>query len=189
MRKRSFVYLLLLILVSISFFNGCDTTEKSKKDSEITKKTTKAVKLTPKYKASFSEGINFTRIGYPSFILDVTGMSDHEEWGRWTDANRGKLAKFTFTKPLPEKFILEIKAKAFGPNVGSHVKVRIGNMEKTFVPKATDSVFEMQFSGVENADTIEIIPPKPTSPFELNVNKDKRKLGVGLVKMKIIPKD
>ena len=34
---------------------------------------------------------------------------------------------------------------------------------------------------------IELIPPKPTSPKELGLSGDRRKLGIGFINMKIIP--
>lgn len=48
---------------------------------------------------------------------------------------------------------------------------------------------ELEFNNANGANTIEIIPPNPTSPCTLDsASKDTRKLGVQLVTMKIIEK-
>lgn len=74
---------------------------------------------------------------------------------------------------------------ALSPNIG--VKIRVGKIEKTFtVLKAEADVFRIDFEGAKNADTIEIIPPKPISPLEIGYGKNARKLGVGLVYLKIM---
>jgi hypothetical protein len=134
-----------------------------------------------------SYDIDFTNNNYPEFLSNVSGMSYKEDWGRWTDANIAPEAMFVFKNPLPEKFTLELKAHAFGPNVDQPVKVIAGGVEKTFTPesKTGDEIFQLNFNGVKG-NTIEIIPPKPTSPKDAGVNQDPRKIGVGLVYMKVL---
>lgn len=144
--------------------------------------------LAPRYEASLAEGIDFTKSGYPTFLVEVSGMSGHEAWGRWTDAAEGATAKFRFVQPLPQKFALELKANAFGPNLGRPVKVRAGAVEKEFVVKDAQApeLHVLTFDGVNGADTIEIVPPQPTSPKQLDPqNGDQRMLGVSLVSLQI----
>ncbi len=140
------------------------------------------------YNRSLAEGIDFSRDGYPNFLAEVSGMSDRENWGRWTDANMEPTAKFRFKQQLPEKFTLEVKLSAIGQNVGVPIKVRVGMVEKTVtVADTAYKVFRLDFDGVKGADTIEIMPPKPTSLLELSgAREDTRKLGVGLVYLKIL---
>lgn len=134
---------------------------------------------------TFLHFVDFSKNGYPDFLTEVYGVSEREKWGRWTD---GPEAKFRFKNPLPKRFTLELKVSAFGPNVGIPIKIRVGKIEKTFtVIDSNPKVFYLEFDRVKNVDTIEILPPKPISPFELyNNNGDKRELGVGLVYLKII---
>ncbi|MCX7714941.1 MAG: hypothetical protein N2171_04360 [Clostridia bacterium] len=142
--------------------------------------------LLPQYTATLAEGIDFTKEGYPEFLSDVSGMSDREPWGRWTDANLSPTAKFVFKNPLPRKFTLELKVVAFGPNIGQPVKVIAGGIENIFtVKEAHEEVFHLLFNNV-SGNTIEIIPPIPTVPKEIGANQDIRKLGVGIVYMKIV---
>lgn len=144
--------------------------------------------LGPRYEATLADGIDFKKPGYPKFLIEVSGVSGHEDWGRWTDAAAGATARFRFNQPLPQKFTLELKANAFGPNLGQPVKVRVGGLEKEFVVKDSQAVelHLLTFEGVNGVDTIEIIPPKPTSPRELDPqNADQRLLGLSLVSLQI----
>jgi len=144
--------------------------------------------LAPRYESTLAEGIDFRRPGYPSFLIEVTGVSNPEDWGRWTDAAGTPVVKFRFDKPLPKKFVLELQANAFGPNEGKPTIVRVGNIEHTMVVKNTPSyaVYKTEFVNVPSIDTIEIIPPNPVLPRELDPNnRDERKLGLGLVTFKI----
>ena len=139
--------------------------------------------------AELAEGVDFKMPEYPDFLAEVSGMSIYEPWGRWTDAAAGPVAKFRFKQALPRKFTLEITASAFGPNNGAPVKVRVGAVEKTFVipilQKEADT-YRLAFETDGAADTLEIIPPKPTSPKDISPdNGDSRKLGLALISIKI----
>lgn len=146
--------------------------------------------LGPRYESNLAEGIDFKKPGYPTFLAEVTGMALREDWGRWTD---GPAAKFRFRKPLPAKFTLVINAGAIGPNFGNPVIVRAGKVEREFTvtdPAAATppglATFNLNFDGVDGADAIEIVPPKPVRPKDMNPQSDDgRMLGVGLVGLKV----
>lgn len=147
-----------------------------------------ANQLTPQYESTLAEGIDFKKPGYPSFLIEVAGVSNRDEWGRWTDATASPAVRFRFSKPLPKKFTLELQANAFGPNEGKPTKIRVGNVEREVTIKNVPSysVYAAEFDDVVSADTIEIIPPNPVLPREVDAtNKDERKLGLGLVSLKI----
>jgi hypothetical protein len=138
--------------------------------------------------AELAEGIDFKKQGYPEFLIGVSGMSEYEPWGRWTEAAAGPAAKFRFGQALPRKFTLEITANAFGPNNGEPVKVRAGGIEKTFVitTKKEADTYRLVFETDGTADSLEITPPKPTSPNEIDPkNGDTRKLGIALLSLRI----
>jgi hypothetical protein len=144
--------------------------------------------LAPRYESTLAEGIDFRRPGYPTFLLEVVGVSAQEDWGRWTDATAGPSVKFRFNAPLPKKFVLELQANAFGPNEGKPVKIRAGNIERTVTIKNVPSyaAYTAEFDEVVATDTIEITPPNPILPREVDPsNVDERKLGLGLARLKI----
>ncbi len=143
------------------------------------------VALPVPYEATLEEGIDFKKPGYPTFLAEVTGVSGVENFGRWSD---GSLVKFRFKQSLPNKFTLEIVAGAFGPNEGLPVKVRVGNVEKTFtiINGKLPATYSLLIKTNSKSDTIEISPPKPISPVEINPkNLDTRKIGISLVALKI----
>lgn len=133
-----------------------------------------------------SETVNFSELRYPDFLVEVTGISGKEPWGRWTI---GTAAKLRFRKPLPRTFSLDITANAFGPNVGAPVKIRVGSEEKTFViTRNAGDTYRLVFATDGTADTIEIFPPKPISPRELDSrSSDVRKIGIALISIAIKP--
>jgi hypothetical protein len=131
--------------------------------------------------AELSDGIDFKRENYPDFLDKVTGMLGYEPWGRWTDS----VAKFTFKQALPKRFVLEIEATAIGSNLNAPVKVRLGSIEKTFIITKTGTYY-ISFETNGDADTLEIIPPYLISPHEIDPNNsDTRKIGIGLIAIKI----
>lgn len=143
-----------------------------------------------KYKSTLSEGIIFNKPGYPEYISSVIGMASYESWGAWTNSNIYPMARFYFVEKLPKDFDLEIKAKAYGPNKNKYTKIIVGGQEQKVKISDLQSTFVLSFRNIKNADYIEIIPPRPISPFVLSnfeINeKDVRKLGIGLISMKIL---
>jgi hypothetical protein len=135
-----------------------------------------------------ADGVDFKNDNYPDILDKVSGLSTHEPWGRWTDANVGSVAIFRFKQALPRNFTLEIIAGGFGPNIGEPVKVRVGGVEKTFIighNKESD-VYRLEFENDGAENTLEITPPKPMSPNEIDQkNEDRRKLGISFVSIKI----
>ena len=139
-----------------------------------------------RYQATLAEGIDFRRSDLPAFVKEIEGLSGAELWGRWTDTAAGPAAKFRFREALPGKFTLEITANAFGPNIGVPVKVRVGGVEKTFVIDNKTDPYRLVFETEGTADTLEITPPKPTSPNEIDPKSgDTRKLGIAFIALKI----
>ena len=143
--------------------------------------------LAPRYASTLAEGIDFRKPGYPNFLVEVTGVSGHEPWGRWTDSTLSPTATFKFSKPPPNNFTIELKASAFGPNGNIPSTIRVGKIEQQIVPKDGGTHdYKLEFKGV-TASTLEIIPAKPTAPKDIKDLKsgDPRKLSFGLITLKI----
>ena len=144
--------------------------------------------LAPRYEATLAEGIDFRKRGYPNFVAEISGISGFEEWGRWSDAGQGASVRIRFREPLPVKFTLEITASAFGPNLGQPMRVRVGQAEQSFThgDPLNPGSYRLKFELSAPADAVEIVPPKPISPAEVAGTQDVRKIGVGLVALKVI---
>ncbi|MFM2005352.1 MAG: Phosphoglycerol transferase [Pseudomonadota bacterium] len=140
-----------------------------------------------RYPASLSEGIDFSRPGYPEFIADVKGLSAYEKTHRWTDAQAGPSARFRFKEPLPDRFVLEIEAEAFGPNGTKPTTIRLGKSTATvaiLVRNAKPHYIEL--TNPDGSDTLEITPPQPISPLAFDGSSgDTRKLGIAFKRLAI----
>lgn len=138
------------------------------------------------YPATFDEGFVLAKSGVPSFLDSVEGLSHVENWGRWTDSNLGQF-KMTFAQELPEDFVLELNAFAFGPNIGRPVKIVAGDVVKSVVLAGTSETVFVTFDGVKKGRTIKILPQSSMTPREFDGSPDDRALGVGVSSIKIHP--
>lgn len=137
------------------------------------------------YDSSLSDGIDFSHPSYPRYLKYVSGLSHREDWGRWTDSNLGEEAYFGFIKPLPKKFILEIKAIPFGPNISKPTIIKVGTEEKTIIVDGKQTTFYLEFENFVDADAIQIKAPSSKLKSPLLHSHDARNLGVGLIYLKI----
>lgn len=127
--------------------------------------------------------IDFAADSYPDSVLEITGLSGKESWGRWTDANVAPTAKIRFKRPLPKQFTLVITGQSMPEHEAN--KVRVGSFQQEFFIHGVGDTTKIYVDLTSEPDAIEIVPLNPASPKELGLNADERKLGVGLMKIKI----
>jgi phosphoglycerol transferase len=166
MKISTRVILIALILPALLMLNGCGDD------------------MPNQYQSTLSEGIDFKREGYPNFIVQVSGVDGREDWGRWTNANLSPSAKFRFKAPLPKKFTLELQANPFAGN--GVIPISIGSSFQSLALNRPDATYTLVFDNPNGSDLIEITPPHPITPKELNpASTDTRRIGVGLISLKI----
>lgn len=143
-----------------------------------------ADKLGHRYPAEPKDGIDFTRQNWPVFVKSVSGLSGWESWGRWSDQNLDPTVKIELSDPLPDKFVIKLNVQPFGPNVNKPLTIKVGGAkhEIKLYSGSNEVALPIDLEG-EVASVIELIPYHPISPKELGYNGDRRKLGVGLIKM------
>lgn len=130
----------------------------------------------------------FNVAGAPQSVKQFSGVSRPEAWGRWSNANTAPQVKIDYLEPLPEKFDLVLIAKAFGPNVGEAVSIKVGEQEQTITFGDQLSTVTLRFENPEVSNVLTIEPPKPRLSNEGNIlGHEPRKLGVGLAELKIVP--
>ena len=183
---------LLLCLAAI----GCDRQQPAKtvtpvsSVTSVTTVTTSTEAVTtvtePRYEATLAEGIDFKRTGLPTFVTKIEGLSSQEDWGRWSDANLTPSIKIHFANPLPQKFTLEIKERGIFDNTSSPTRVLIGGVEQSFIANKSDKVEVLNFNLSKPSSVIEIVPPHPNSAKDLGLSADARRLGIGIVSLKIV---
>jgi len=119
--------------------------------------------------------------------VETTNLSVAEDFGRWTD---GSPTAFKFTKGLPEHFKLVLTVGgAFGPNQDKTFTAEVGSQSQNFIPSNTvvvPNIVELEFDHV-STDVLTINSPSPTSPKELGMSADTRKLGISIIKLEILP--
>jgi hypothetical protein len=127
------------------------------------------------------------RLTFSQVIEDVKfeGLSGREHWGCWSD---GGLVSMKFSQRLPRKFILLLSAEAYAQNTDADIEVKCGWETRTFsLPKAM--TISLNFSFVDNEDTISFAIPHPTCPTPAGQTGDTRLLGIKFFDMLIHPID
>lgn len=170
-------------IIAAALLAGCGKEEQAANVQKPAAQAGASLQGEPRYEATIAQGIDFRKPGYPTFLVDVTGMSFAESvgegWGRWTD---GPQATFKFKTPLSGKIKLVVVGHAYGQNAGNPVKVKIGDQEGTLtLDAAADKKVEIPFSLDKPADTLTIVIPRPTKP-----EGGDRLLGLGLVQLQIV---
>ncbi|MFL1490555.1 DUF7024 domain-containing protein [Pseudomonas antarctica] len=142
--------------------------------------------LGPRYKATVSDGIDFTRAEWPQFVRDASGFSGSEPWGRWSDAGVSKAVRIQFKAALPQTFTLVLVAQAFASNANTPIKVLIGKREYqiTLGAQPSEVSLPIDLQG-DSADSITFFPPHPISPQQAGVSADPRKLGIGFISLRV----
>jgi hypothetical protein len=172
---------LLLIITALIVLNlaACD----NKQPEEAVKAI--AIETTAGYNATLVQGIQFAdKPNYPSFIKSVTGMSDYETLGRWTD---GKNVVFTFTQNLPANFTLEIDlADTLSTNSGKEIQVQVGDWKGQFLGVINASNNKLLVKTTTPADSIIFTIPAPESPVNLGTGQDIRMLGIKFKRLSVI---
>jgi phosphoglycerol transferase len=142
--------------------------------------------LGSRYQATLSQGIDFTRSDFPIFVNNIQGFSGPEPWGRWSDANLASTASIVFKDPLPNRFNLVFSIQPFGPNSGQDLIIKIGT--QNYKIKLIDGLYEYRIAidlDYKKISIIDFLPPQPASPQELRIGSDIRKLGIGLIRLRL----
>jgi phosphoglycerol transferase len=128
--------------------------------------------------------IDFTAAEDSAGVLEITGMSGAEPWGRWSIEEE---VRIRFEQALPKQFTLDFTARAFGPNVDVPIVVRAGDGEASFRATGTDQAIRLSFKLSEPTDTIAFTGLSPTSPASQGLSADPRTLGVGIGRLTVTP--
>ena len=105
-----------------------------------------------------------------------------ESWGAWSVS---KEVVLKFSIPLPNQFDLVLNAKAFGPNIGKDFIVSLGQLKLPLKLGPNFSNHRLSMHNPQNINEIRILVPNPTTPYELNLSDDNRKLGIALKSLTI----
>jgi len=167
-----------------------DFTKESAGSQEMYQKTVNALNIDDAQTRYQSPAIAFMLPGLPQQVKAISGLSDVENWGRWSDANVASAVKIDYVDPLPANFDVVLRARAYGNNIGKPISVKVGDEEHFVTFSDKDQTLTVQFSNAGSAQSIVITPPSPTEPTEgTSGGFEPRKLGIGLVSLSIEDRD
>lgn len=126
--------------------------------------------------------------GAPQSVKQFSGISRPESWGRWSNANLAPAVNIEYVDPLPARFDLVITARAFGANAHRPIPVRVGDQEQLLQLSDDFSTTTLHFTNPGGSHQLIIAPPEPQLTNVGNIpGQDPRKLGIGMVEIKVIP--
>ncbi|MFK8260528.1 phosphatidylglycerol--membrane-oligosaccharide glycerophosphotransferase [Erwinia sp. AnSW2-5] len=135
-----------------------------------------------------SDRILFNLPGLPQQVQKVSGLSWVESWGRWSDANLLPQVTVQYLEPLPANFTLTLTARAFGENALRPITIKVGEWQQQVTFGEQDSTLTLQVNNPGNVRNIVIIPPAPVeSDVGIIDGFAARKLGIGLVSLRVTP--
>jgi hypothetical protein len=138
------------------------------------------------YPSNFMVDADYSQANYlqANGILWERGLSDVEPWGRWSD---GETVEVGLSNCMQSGALrLAITGHAFGPNVGRPVRIEFGDNELFAVFNEVDNEVSIRIDNNDQcANRLLIHIPEPKSPQEMGLSSDNRKLGIGLVRLKI----
>lgn len=175
----------LLAALALAFTPACGSSEPATRRVDPTQPHIRGADA-PRYDAVLAhDGVQFWKPGLPVFLADLTGVSAHEPWGRWTD---GPVAVLTFAAPLPARFTLVVTAAAYGPNIGRPAAFTAGSVTSTAtfgtaLGSGPPETRRLRFETEHRSRRLEIRPHQPTRPD----NGDDRALGLALIRLQVQP--
>ncbi|MFJ5158176.1 phosphatidylglycerol--membrane-oligosaccharide glycerophosphotransferase [Pantoea sp. NPDC088449] len=124
--------------------------------------------------------IDFSYPGMPEYVKNMTGLSHREDWGRWSDASKGKSVIIQTKRPLPENVSIELEASAYKDGERGLVDIKVGSETKRVDFKTIGNIQGLSFANNQHSNEIEITPVHPSSPLSNGESGDARVLGIGL---------
>lgn len=116
-------------------------------------------------------------------VLWIKGLSFPEEWGRWSDSD---MIKFKFNCLPKGNYKIIVRAHAFGPNIDKPIHFSLGSGNASMIFQQTDDMKTIRITNQNDcADELIISIPSPVSPADLGQSEDRRKLGIGIVDIKM----
>lgn len=86
----------------------------------------------PRYSAPLDEGIDFTRPGYPDFVVRTEGLSEVGPSGRWTDAKYGRTPRIVYASDFQGRVCLSLLACPSPGLAGLPVEMMFGDAKVSF---------------------------------------------------------
>lgn len=132
-----------------------------------------------------SATLTFDKTSWPGLVSKTQGLSGAEPWGAWST---GKVATIAFKRPLPARFAVHLKGRAFASAPHDEFVMHAGSNSKSF--KLAEGVVEekvLEFDNASRSNLIRIDIPNPMSPKARGLGEDDRLLGIAFYELRIEP--
>ncbi len=139
------------------------------------------VRLEPDTRLLATAGLS-ADYGGASLLAGAEGMSVAEPWGRWSD---GKRVVLHFSRPLPPRLDVILKARAYAANTGLPFTMRVGQESHPFRLAGSFQEIHLRFATDGLQRSLEIVVPQPTAPRSLGEWPDDRELGIAIAEIAV----
>jgi glycosyltransferase involved in cell wall biosynthesis len=130
--------------------------------------------------------LDFKRHDWGDRVIEVSGISDPEAWGAWTD---GAHFNVGFSEILPERFEVALRVRhRFEPSLTQPIKFSAGDCTLHIDARSRVDVIRASMTPGRAARKFCIVIPACTSPKFTQLSSDSRLLGLGLISLTITKK-
>ena len=146
--------------------------------------------ITNHYVATPEQGMEFKRWGLPNWVAATFGLAVHEGWGRWTDGDVARTPAIVFAQPLTGPRCVEFEAGAAPWLKGKNFSVRMDGESQTLRFAGPEPhTYRAGFSLTQPAERLEFLMPGnlPRLSEMEKRSLDNRRVGLGLVRLRILP--
>ena len=127
----------------------------------------------PGLRAAFSDPT------WPVWIRDVSGVSDAEPWGRWSDAALAPSVRIRSIRPIPGNTVVRLRFSVLNPSCNP-VVVTIGTQRFELTGSTDVNDFVIHANPDRPIDVIDIRPAASFSPKEEGWSQDARRIGIAI---------
>ena len=134
--------------------------------------------------AERQDAIDFTTTRLPLFVESVSGLSNPDSWGSWSD---GPTIRIELEKPIWGRVSIEIVGGAYDRNLNHPIAVTCGDASETLsfgTPPWEPESQTVHLALGKASAVIEIAVPFPT-----RVDEGPRTIGFGLCRLKIVDRN
>lgn len=128
--------------------------------------------------------IDFSMEPMAAVIVGMSGLAAPSNLGMWSTGN---VVKLDFAAPLPDRFELRLKARAYGPSIGMPFMIRVGEQAREFRLPSGNGSISLVFSNGRATNTVSIEIPSPRLSAESGTAGGGRRFGLQIAEIEIRP--
>lgn len=132
----------------------------------------------------FGMRVDFSGRTMPLWVRHISGLSEAEGWGRWSDARLGPSARICSCRSLPRNAVLRLRLSVVNAKCNP-VVVTVGARSLALTASTEPREFVIEADQDASTEVIDIRPSMSFCPKDLGWSEDPRRLGVALHTLEI----